>query len=81
MLRKEASPSPRTFWLHSYWVIVALWLIVLVAVGMAYVRNPRTFGAARLLLVILAVDTARNVIENLYFGLYFGAQYARISVR
>jgi hypothetical protein len=58
-----------------YWVIVALWLAVLAAVCVAYVRNPRTFGAARLLLAVLAIDTTRNIVENLYFGLYFGAQY------
>src|SRR3977135_4071186 len=58
-----------------YWVIVALWLAVLGAVTVAYVRNPRTFGATRLLLFVVAIDTARNIIENLYFGVYFGAQY------
>jgi diguanylate cyclase (GGDEF)-like protein/PAS domain S-box-containing protein len=41
----------------------------------AFVRNPRTFGAVRLLLSVIVIDTVRNIIENLYFGLYFGAQY------
>ena len=58
-----------------YWVIVSLWLAVLGTVAVAYVRNPRTFGATRLLLAVVAIDTLRNVVENLYFGLYFGAQY------
>ena len=58
-----------------YWVIIALWLAVLATVARAYLKNPRTFGATRLLLAVLAIDTTRNVIENLYFGLYFGAQY------
>ena len=58
-----------------YWVIVALWLAVLATVATAYLRNPRTFGSVRFLLVVVAIDTARNIIENLYFGLYFGAQY------
>ena len=58
-----------------YWAIVALWLAVLAAVAISYVRNRRTFGATRLLLAVLAIDTTRNIIENLYFGLYFGAQY------
>ena len=58
-----------------YWVIVALWLFVLAIIARAYWRNPRTFGAVRLLLSVVAVDTARNVVENTYFGLYFGAQY------
>lgn len=58
-----------------YWVIISLWLAVLTAVGVAFVRNPRTFGAARLLLSVIVIDTVRNIIENLYFGLYFGGQY------
>jgi signal transduction histidine kinase len=58
-----------------YWVIVTLWLAVLATICIAYVRNPRTFGTARLLLAVLTIDTTRNIIENTYFGLYFGAQY------
>jgi diguanylate cyclase (GGDEF)-like protein/PAS domain S-box-containing protein len=58
-----------------YWLIVSLWLAVLTTVAVAYLRNPRTFGAIRLLLMVLIIDTVRNVAENLYFGLYFGGQY------
>src|SRR5437868_674685 len=58
-----------------YWVIVVVWLAVLGAVAVAYLRDPRAFGATRLLLAVVAIDTARNIVENLYFGLYFGAQY------
>ncbi len=58
-----------------YWVIIAIWLAVLATVGIAYARNRQTFGAVRLLLAVLAIDTARNIVENLYFGLYFGGQY------
>jgi len=58
-----------------YWVIISLWLAVFATVGVAFLRNPRTFGAVRLLLSVIVIDTARNIIENLYFGLYFGGQY------
>jgi PAS domain S-box-containing protein len=58
-----------------YWVIISLWLAVFATVGMAFLRNPRTFGAVRLLLSVIVIDTVRNIIENLYFGLYFGGQY------
>src|ERR1700692_2559393 len=58
-----------------YWAIVSLWLAVLATVSVSYIRNPRTFGATRLLLAVVAIDTTRNIVENLYFGLYFGAQY------
>jgi hypothetical protein len=30
-------------------------------------------GDRRLLLFVIAVDTARNIVENLYFGVYFGS--------
>lgn len=58
-----------------YWVITSLWLAVLATVCVAFVRNRRTFGAIRLLLSVLLIDTARNIAENVYFGLYFGGQY------
>jgi diguanylate cyclase (GGDEF)-like protein len=40
-----------------------------------YIRNPRVFGTTRLLLAVLAIDTLRNIVENTYFGVYFGSQY------
>lgn len=58
-----------------YWVIVALWLAVLVTVIYNYVRNPKVFGTTRMLLAVVAIDTCRNLIENTYFGLFFGSQY------
>jgi diguanylate cyclase (GGDEF)-like protein/PAS domain S-box-containing protein len=58
-----------------YWVIVALWLSVLTVVAIAYIRDPMRFSAVRLLLVVVAIDTTRNILENVYFGTYFGAQY------
>jgi PAS domain S-box-containing protein len=58
-----------------YWVIISLWLAVLTTIGVAFLRNRRTFGAVRLLLSVIVIDTVRNIIENLYFGLYFGGQY------
>jgi hypothetical protein len=32
--------------------------------------QPRTFGAVRLLLSVIVIDTTRNIVENLYFGQY-----------
>src|ERR1700704_2231970 len=58
-----------------YWVIISLWLAVFATVGVAFLRNRRTFGAVRLLLSVIVIDTIRNIIENLYFGVYFGGQY------
>jgi diguanylate cyclase (GGDEF)-like protein len=58
-----------------YWVIVALWLVVLGTVLIYYSRNPKIFGTTRLLLFVIALDTCRNIVENVYFGLFFGSQY------
>jgi diguanylate cyclase (GGDEF)-like protein len=62
-----------------YWVIVAVWLVVLTTIAVFYIRNPRTFGTTRLLLAVIGIDTIRNIIENVYFGLYFGGQYGLFS--
>jgi diguanylate cyclase (GGDEF)-like protein len=63
-----------------YWVVVALWLIVLTTITFFYVRNPRAFGITRLLLAVLAIDAARNILENIYFGLFFGGQYGLLPM-
>lgn len=63
----------------TYWVIVALWLTVLGTIAFLYIRNPQAFGTTRLLLVVLCIDTFRNVFENVYFGLYFGSVYGFLS--
>ena len=63
----------------TYWIIVALWLSVLATVLVHYLRNPRVFGTMRVLLAVVAIDTIRNIIENIYFGLFFGSQYGFFS--
>jgi diguanylate cyclase (GGDEF)-like protein/PAS domain S-box-containing protein len=60
---------------YIYWVIVAAWGAVLITVSIAYLRNRKTFGSARLLLLVVSIDTVRNIVENVYFGAYFGATY------
>ena len=59
----------------TYWLIVALWLAVFVTLCASYLRNPKEFGAMRLLLAVLLIDTVRNLSENLYFGIYWGGRY------
>jgi diguanylate cyclase (GGDEF)-like protein len=58
-----------------YWIIVAVWLAVLATVVIFYFRKGRTFGTTRMLLAVIAIDTIRNISENVYFGLYFDAQF------
>ena len=62
-----------------YLVIVAVWLTVLATIVVFYIRNPRAFGGTRLLLAVIGIDTTRNIIENIYFDLYFGGQYGLFS--
>jgi diguanylate cyclase (GGDEF)-like protein len=63
-----------------YWVVVIVWLAVLSTVAVHYIRNPRIFGTTRLLLLVVAIDTFRNLVENIYFGLFFGGQYGLFPV-
>jgi diguanylate cyclase (GGDEF)-like protein len=63
-----------------YWAIVALWLTVLSTIIYFYLRNSRAFGTTKLLLGVLAIDSARNIFENLYFGAYFGGQYGLFPI-
>jgi diguanylate cyclase (GGDEF)-like protein len=58
-----------------YWLIVPLWMTVLATIVFWYLRDPKAFGTTRLLLWVLAIDAARNIIENTYFGFFFGSQY------
>jgi diguanylate cyclase (GGDEF)-like protein len=39
------------------------------------------FGTTRLLLTVLALDTLRNIVENTYFGFYFGGQYGLLPAQ
>src|SRR5262245_18475024 len=57
-----------------YWVIVAVWESVLGVVLYFFLRDPRMFGTTRVLLAVIAIDTVRNIVENVYFGLYFGSR-------
>lgn len=62
----------------QYWVIVALWTVVLGTVAFMYARNQKHYGT-RLLLIVILIDTVRNVVENIYFGVYWGGQFGLFS--
>ena len=64
-----------------YWIVVATWTTVLGTIAYFFRRNPRAFGTTRLLLAVLAIDTLRNIVENTYFGLYFGSKYQLFSAQ
>lgn len=62
-----------------YWLIVAIWFGVLVFVAVAFWRNDDAKGTTRLLLIVVAIDAARNFAENIYFGVLWGWRYGLIS--
>jgi PAS domain S-box-containing protein len=63
----------------TYWVIVAIWAVILV-IFVRKVRRSLPFDDAfRVLLIVLALDAFRTLFENLYFGIYFNAYYGFIS--
>jgi diguanylate cyclase (GGDEF)-like protein len=64
-----------TFAAMTYFAVIAIWVTVLGTIVYFYVRNPQAFGTTRFLLAVLCVDTLRNIVENTYFGLYFGSVY------
>ncbi|HXD44339.1 MAG TPA: EAL domain-containing protein [Pseudolabrys sp.] len=65
----------------TYWVIVALWLGVIGTIIVSYLRETRASGPMRLLLIVLSIDILRNLIENTYFGLFFGSEYGLFPPR
>jgi diguanylate cyclase (GGDEF)-like protein len=58
-----------------YWLIVAIWTCVLAFAVYSARRNLSVIGTTRILLLVVIVDTVRDIVENIYFGLYFGGQY------
>jgi diguanylate cyclase (GGDEF)-like protein len=58
-----------------YWVIVLIWISIFSTVVWFYFTNRKAFGTTKLLLAVLGLDALRNIIENIYFGLYFGSKY------
>jgi hypothetical protein len=50
-------------------VIVARWLAVLTTIVVFYFRKIRTFGSTRRLLAVVAIDTLRNIVENISFAI------------
>ena len=59
----------------TYWVIVALWTIILLVFFRKYGRIGAEDLALKTLVFVLAIDAARTLFENLYFGVYFNSLY------
>jgi len=59
----------------SYWVLAALWLVIL-GLYLGRLRHLKTGnGAISVLLTILALDAFRTLFESTYFGLYFNSRF------
>jgi diguanylate cyclase (GGDEF)-like protein len=50
----------------AYWLIVAIWLVVLCTVAVFYRHDPRGFGTTRLLLAIVAIEAFCNILQTTY---------------
>ncbi|ABV37821.1 signal transduction protein containing a membrane domain an EAL and a GGDEF domain-like protein [Shewanella sediminis HAW-EB3] len=65
----------------SYWVLATLW-VVIIGVYLLKLRQLRAEGAVSrtvtVLLIILAIDAFRTIVESVYFGLYFNSLYGLI---
>ncbi|WP_086467069.1 sensor histidine kinase [Oceanibaculum nanhaiense] len=59
----------------TYWVIVALWTVILLVFFRKYGRIGTEEMALKTLVFVLAIDAARTLFENLYFGIYFNSLY------
>ncbi|EAQ97694.1 putative bifunctional diguanylate cyclase/phosphodiesterase [Congregibacter litoralis] len=58
-----------------YWVLVILWLAILSLYVNHLLRAQRSDKAVSVLLVILALDAFRSLIESTYFGFFFNSLY------
>jgi two-component system sensor histidine kinase/response regulator len=64
----------------SYWVLVALWLIIL-SLYLVKLRKLQNSGRTIIvLLLILSIDAFRSVFESTYFGLYFNSLYGFLPI-
>lgn len=58
-----------------YWPIVAAWTAIAV-LTCAILVHPNTKGSGlRILLIFIFIDSVRNILENVYFGLLWGGRY------
>ncbi|MFT6008829.1 MAG: hypothetical protein ACI9TB_002065, partial [Parasphingorhabdus sp.] len=62
-----------------YWPIVAAWTTIVLFVFVKYLPRARQSKVIRLLLIVIAVDAMRNIVENIYFGLLWGGNYGIFS--
>lgn len=65
--------------IETYLLIIGLWLVMLWIIAKSYNQISPISRTLRLLLIILAIDAVRNIIENVYFGFYFSSHYGFID--
>jgi diguanylate cyclase (GGDEF)-like protein/PAS domain S-box-containing protein len=56
-----------------YWAIVCIWILILLTILVVFSRKTRSLGSARVLLFVVAIDSLRNIIEDVYFSAYLGS--------
>jgi|GEM_PF-2232858 len=62
-----------------YWLLVLIWLYISLVYFLKTNRSKSTTKAIRILLLILAIDAFRTVLESVYFGTYFTSFYGLID--
>ncbi|HBC09157.1 MAG TPA: hypothetical protein DC046_16480 [Rhodospirillaceae bacterium] len=58
----------------SYWVVTALWLVILILYVVKLRQSKLAGGGIAVLLVILSIDAFRTVLENVYFGTFHNSR-------
>jgi PAS domain S-box-containing protein len=59
----------------SYWVITAIWLVIIVLYLGKLKPSFSIGGTVTTLLIILSIDAFRTLFESVYFGLYFNSLF------
>lgn len=62
----------------SYWVVTVLWLVILVLYVVKLRQSKLVSGGIAVLLIILAIDAFRTLVENVYFGIYHNARLGHL---
>jgi PAS domain S-box-containing protein len=62
----------------SYWVVTALWLVILALYVVKLRQSKLAGGGIAVLLVILSIDAFRTVLENVYFGIFHNSRLGHL---
>jgi signal transduction histidine kinase len=64
-----------------YWSVVLVWACIVFFYGRQYVRFKKIYPLLTALLIVLFIDGARTLFENIYFGARYTARIGLLSPR